>query len=562
MALTNAERQRKYREKRDNDAARRAEYLRKKQEKYLQDLASGKRQLVSDLTYRSQRYQRKQWREQQKRHRENIKNAPVILSPPHTPEPGPSHQQISSSKRRERSRAKCYRDNEKLKKELEIEKKKASKYMRRWLREVEKQKEKVETPRTKTKRILRGLQINIKTNEVKKRKQNVKRTLLFHFAMNEALKQKYKGSSNKFKKSLSEIATASVLRKYRLTKKTRKCMGMQNTATKRQQNLLTKRRRLDQDIHSFFERDENSRMTPGIKQTITVRKMKKQKRLLTASLQELYNKYIIETKEKISYSSFCRRKPFWVIAPKESDRETCACELHENTQLMADALHKRDIIDTSSLHLLVQRVSCDAENMMCMYSKCSKCSEINMSCLREGIKVDHNEVVTWKQWVTKREEKLVRGEKKTVVITAKEEIRGALGDLIEGFIDQMVRYKQHSFNIWNQLTHYREQKENLKQNEGFIHIDFAENYQTKLGKEIQSMHFGASHAQITLHTGISYNGKDSRVKSFCTVSESMDHSPAAVWAYLNPVLDEMQRENESLETVHIYSDGPATQYKQ
>lgn len=118
MALTNAERQRKYREKRDNDAARRAEYLRKKQEKYLQDLASGKRQLVSDLTYRSQRYQRKQWREQQKRHREKIKNAPVILSPPHTPEPGPSHQQISSSKRRERSRAKCYRDNEKLKKEL------------------------------------------------------------------------------------------------------------------------------------------------------------------------------------------------------------------------------------------------------------------------------------------------------------------------------------------------------------------------------------------------------------------------------------------------------------
>lgn len=155
-------------------------------------------------------------------------------------------------------------------------------------------------------------------------------------------------------------------------------MGMQNTATKSQQNLLTKRRRLDQDIHSFFERDKNSRMTPGIKQTITVRKMKKQKRLLTASLQELYSRYIIETKEKISYSSFCRRKPFWVIAPKESDKETCACKLYENTQLMADALLKRGIIDTSSLHLLVKRISCDTENMMCMYSKCSKCSEINI----------------------------------------------------------------------------------------------------------------------------------------------------------------------------------------
>lgn len=155
----------------------------------------------------------------------------------------------------------------------------------------------------------------------------------------------------------------------------------------------------------------------------------------------------------------------------------------------------------------------------------------------------------------------MRGEEKTVVITAKEEKRGTLGDLIEGFIDQMITYKQHSFNIWNQPTHYGEQKENLKQN-GFIHIDFSENYQTKLGKEIQSMHFGASHAQITLHTGISYNGIDSKVESFCTVSESMDHSTSAVWAYFNPVLDEMQRENESLETLHIFSDGPATQYKQ
>lgn len=182
--------------------------------------------------------------------------------------------------------------------------------------------------------------------------------------------------------------------------------------------------------------------------------------------------------------------------------------------------------------------------------------------MREDIKVDHNEAVTWKQSVTKREEKLVRGEEKNVVITAKEEIRGTLGDLIEGFIDQMFRYKQHSFNIWSQLSHYRKQKENLKQNEGFIHIDFAENYQTKLGKEIQSMHFGASHAQITLHTGISYNGKDSKVKSFFTVSASMNHTPTAVWAYLNPVLDEMQRENESLDTLHIFSDGPATQYKQ
>lgn len=73
------------------------------------------------------------------------------------------------------------------------------------------------------------------------------------------------------------------------------------------------------------------------------------------------------------------------------------------------------------------------------------------------------------------------------------------------------------------------------------------NYIGNLGV-LENAFWRLSCSEITLHTGISYNGKDSRVKSFCTVSESMDHSPAAVWAYLNPVLDEMQRENESLET--------------
>lgn len=44
--------------------------------------------------------------------------------------------------------------------------------------------------------------------------------------MNEAPKQKYKERSDKFKIYLSENATASVLRKYRLIKN-KKCMEMQ-----------------------------------------------------------------------------------------------------------------------------------------------------------------------------------------------------------------------------------------------------------------------------------------------------------------------------------------------
>lgn len=55
---------------------------------------------------------------------------------------------------------------------------------------------------------------------------------------NEALKQKYKERSDK-KIYLSENATASVLRNHRLIKN-KKCMGMQNNATKNQQNPSSK----------------------------------------------------------------------------------------------------------------------------------------------------------------------------------------------------------------------------------------------------------------------------------------------------------------------------------
>lgn len=76
MTLTNAERQRRFREKRDNDPQRRAEYLQKKNEKYKQDIEVGKRYLIDQMSDRSKRAQRKLWRKQQKQYRERRKKKP------------------------------------------------------------------------------------------------------------------------------------------------------------------------------------------------------------------------------------------------------------------------------------------------------------------------------------------------------------------------------------------------------------------------------------------------------------------------------------------------------
>jgi len=58
----------------------------------------------------------------------------------------------------------------------------------------------------------------------------------------------------------------------------------------------------------------------------------------------------------------------------------------------------------------------------------------------------------------------------------------------------------------------------------------------KYSDEIQSMHFGSSLRQISLHTGVIYKDSDT-VVLFCTASDNLKHGPAAIWPHMDPVLE-------------------------
>lgn len=90
----------------------------------------------------------------------------------------------------------------------------------------------------------------------------------------------------------------------------------------------------------------------------------------------------------------------------------------------------------------------------------------------------------------------------------------------------------------------------MKENEAMVHIDFSENYACKYDKEIQSVHFGPSQTQITLHTGVIYYKGDCTT-SFCTVSDCTNHGPPAIWANLNPVLANVKEINPNIDTIYL-----------
>ena len=94
-----------------------------------------------------------------------------------------------------------------------------------------------------------------------------------------------------------------------------------------------------------------------------------------------------------------------------------------------------------------------------------------------------------------------------------------------------------------------------------MHVDFSENYNCKYSNEIQSMHFGPSRRQISLHTGVVYVGKD--IIPFCSMSDNLKHSPGAIWAHIQPVIGYIQQTYSQVEFqgIHFVSDGPTTQYR-
>lgn len=118
----------------------------------------------------------------------------------------------------------------------------------------------------------------------------------------------------------------------------------------------------------------------------------------------------------------------------------------------------------------------------------------------------------------------------------KSEKNGTVQEVTEKFNEEMRKIKKHIYNIRHQYIQASECLKSLSDTEAAMIIDFSENWVCKLATEVQSMHFGASKTQITIHTGVLYT-KDSNPKPFATLSPSNEHGPEAIWAHLGPILD-------------------------
>lgn len=306
-------------------------------------------------------------------------------------------------------------------------------------------------------------------------------------------------------------------------------------------------------VKNFFESDLISYIVPGKNQYIKKSGVRKAKRYLTDSLVNLFKKFKNDYPGVfLSYSSFCRLRPFWVCFPQRN-RDTCLCKTHTNMELLLSGLHKARVISERNASQLIKSLCCNEYNLDCLGRLCNSCKSKTVTYL----KFSDSKTVVYYQWVTRREN--------SKTFTSKIKIIEPAEVVLPKLEASLEKFMSHVRNITVQYNSFMYIKCNLKITEAIIHCDWSENYGLKYAKEIQSLHFGGSRQHVSLHTSVVYicdplTGVIAP-RSFCTVSQCLNHTTPAIWAHLQPLLRYIKHNNPHVNTIHFMSDGPTSQYR-
>ena len=302
-------------------------------------------------------------------------------------------------------------------------------------------------------------------------------------------------------------------------------------------------------VTTFYLDEEISRYCPGMKDFKTVdldgKKVPITRRLLLFNLKEAHYMFQQENPSlKIGLSKFCSLRPKWCItADSSGSHNVCVCIKHQNPKLM---LTGADIgVDYKyCLNLL----ACSLENECCMFGLCPRCP--SPDALTEFLfeNLDDYESVTYSEWTTVDRTNLLK-------------IEQSVEDFVPKLVSLLLELRSHHFLSKVQANYYKSLKEDLKDFECLITLDFAENYSFECQDEVQGAHW--TNNQATVHPFVIYYKKNDELlsKSFCVISDSLKHDATAVHSFLEIIIAKTKVIIPGLLKVFFFSDGGPGHYK-
>jgi len=369
--------------------------------------------------------------------------------------------------------------------------------------------------------------------------------LILANVLTDEIKMKYKQSNEQEKAIISSVISSKKLKNYRLKKILSLKTGIKRQnldkkirnlteVTKRQRNQR-QRNKLRLNIHTFLERDDNSRAMPGKNDKIKTAKGYVQKRVLNDSMAHLHLKFQAETLSKVSFSTFCKMRPKQFALTKYLSRNRCLCQKHQNMALALKAMK-----------------NAGADTPINPDEFCRKLSHTSVNTFLSTIKDDE---VSYPQW---KKVEMPDGKKKTKIVEKKLK----RDEFVAAIIQQIGEFQKHVQRVKSQYAAVSTLKENLPQGHVMLQMDFAENFVCNTADEVQSAYWNST--VVTLHPVVAYfknDNNDLSHKNFVYVSDDLGHNFGMVYAIMKDIMREIKEVVGNLKMVHYWTDSPSSQYR-
>jgi hypothetical protein len=188
---------------------------------------------------------------------------------------------------------------------------------------------------------------------------------------------------------------------------------------------------------------------------------------------------------KIGLSKFYSLRPRWCISSDATNTlNVCVCIHHQNPKFMLAALDP-SIKYREMLAMLV----CSLDNESCMYyqnfpsHRCTDCPD--PSVLSEFLRSKlQEEEITYSEWVSEEGQTLM------------EKVIDQADVFVEKLTLKLQQLCRHHYISDKQGKFFKQLKENLKEEECLILLDFAENYSLMIQDEVQSHHWSCQQATL------------------------------------------------------------------
>ena len=314
-------------------------------------------------------------------------------------------------------------------------------------------------------------------------------------------------------------------------------------------------------VKTFYERDDVSRIMPGLKDYISVKqdngkREHVQKRLLLADLNDIYGLYKKEHEHlKIGFTKFTQlRPPHCVVAGSSGTHNVCVCVHHENVKLMLDAIDLESLTKNTPLplknyHDCIDAIVCDKQSDECYLVECLDCP--NMKKLRKHLIecLENNEIfqIKYESWFQTDRCTIAS---KTVSYYEFMDILG----------DKLMKLKTHDFFAKKQFIFTDTLKKNLEKGEFVVCCDYAENYAFVIQNSTQSFHWNNNQATV-FTVVVYYKGNDELEHvSMAIISDNLNHDSISVYEYQKIVISYLKA-NFTVNKIYYLTDGAAQHFK-